>query len=139
MDMDTDDMLKDDFLADLIRNMPLESPSDEFVNKVMLGIGPFPAGAVEQSPFLLWIRSFLPYLGLGMIIVLILISSDIPYLNFINGKEYFSAAFLKIFSPFWTSMKTVVSSRFVTYFLLIGVSAGFLYIIDKLFSRRFAA
>ncbi len=137
--MDTDDMLKDDFLADLIRNMPLESPSDEFVNKVMGGIEPFPARAAEQPPFLLSIRSLLPYIGLGMVIVLILISSDIPYLNFLNGKEYFSAAFLKIFSPFWSYMKTVVSSRFITYFLLIGVSAGFLYIIDKLFSRRFAA
>jgi hypothetical protein len=137
--MDMDDMLKDDFLGDLIRKVPLESPSDEFINKVMAGIKPLPAPVIVERPYFLWIRSSFPYVALGAIIIFILFSSDIPYLNFISGKEYFSVLFLKIFHPFWISMKTVVSSRFITYSLLTGVSAGFLFIIDKLFSRRFAS
>ena len=136
--MDTDELLKDDFLADLIRKVPLESPSDEFIDNVMAGIGPLPAPVIETRPYFFWVRSSLPYIGLGLIIVFILFSSDIPYLNFIMGKEYFSSMFLKIFNPFWISMKTLVSSRFITYSLLTGVSAGFLFIIDKLFSRRFS-
>ncbi|MCX6287884.1 MAG: hypothetical protein NTY96_12295 [Bacteroidetes bacterium] len=137
--MDKDDMLNDDFLADLIRKVPLESPSDEFINNVMTGIEPLPAPVTAKKPYFLWFRSSAPFIVLGMFLILILFSSDIPYLNFIYGKEYFSAIFVKAFQPFWISMKTLFSSRFITYSLLIGVSAGFLFIIDKLFSRRFAA
>ena len=137
--MDTDDMLKDDFLADLIGKVPLESPSDEFINNVMVAIGPLSSHVIEKRPFYLMIKSLLPYIAPGIIIVFILFSSDIPYLNYISGKEYFSATFIKIVQPFWISMKTLISSRFITYSLLIGVSAGFLFIIDKLFSRRFVA
>ena len=134
-----DDVVKDDFLAELIKKVPLESPSDEFVNKVMAGIETIPVPVVEQRPSFYWLRSSLPYLGIGIIVVLILVSSDIPYLNFMGGKVFFSSLFLKVFQPFWFSMKALLSSRFITYSLLIGVSAGFLFIVDKLFSRRFSA
>jgi hypothetical protein len=138
-DMDIDDVIKDDFLSELIKKVPLESPSDEFVNKVMAGIETVPVQVIEKRPSFYWLRSWLPYLGIGLIVFLIFISSDIPYLNFIGGKELFSSLFVKVFQPFWISMKALFSSRFITYSLLIGVSAGFLFIIDKLFSRRFSA
>lgn len=134
-----DDVIKDDFLAELIKKVPLESPSDEFVNHVMAGIETVPEQVVEKQPYFLWLKSSLPYLGIGIFLALILVSSDIPYLNFIAGKGYFSAVFMKVFQPFWTSMKTMFSSKFITYSLLIGISAGFLFIVDKLFSRRFSA
>jgi hypothetical protein len=136
--MDMDDVIKDDFLAELIKKVPLESPSDEFVHNVMSGIETIRVPAIEKRPYFNWLRSWIPYLGIGIIIVLILISSDIPYMNLIGGKEFISSLFLKVFQPFWTSMKTLFSSRFVTYSLLIGVSAGFLFVVDKLFSRRFS-
>ena len=134
-----DDVIKDDFLAELIKKVPLESPSDEFVNNVMAGIETVPVQVVEKRQFFYWLRSLLPYLGIGIIVVLILVSSDIPYLNFMGGKVFFSSLFLKIFQPLWISMKALLSSKFITYSLLIGVSAGFLFIVDKLFSRRFSA
>ena len=137
--METDELLKNDFLAELIRKVPLESPSDGFIDNVMAGLETPPVQVVEKGLYFSRIKSSLPYLVLGVIIVFVIISSDIPYLNFIHGKEYFSAMFLKVFHPFWTSMKTLVPSRFITYSLLIGVSAGFLFIIDKFFSRRFSA
>ena len=132
-------MLNDDFLADLIRKSPLESPSDDFINKVMRGIELQPEAVAAKQPYFLWLKSSVPYVFLGLIILFILYSSDIPYLNFLAGKEYFSGLFIKVFQPFWVSMKTLVSSKFITYSLLISVSAGFLFIIDKFFSRRFAA
>jgi len=137
--MDMDDVIKDDFLAELINKVPLESPSAEFVNNVMAGIETVPVRVVEKRPFFYWLRSRLSYLGIGIIVVFILISSDIPYLNLIAGKEFIFSLFLKVFQPFWISMKVLFSSKFITYSLLIGVSAGFLFIIDKLFSRRFSA
>ncbi|MEI6885359.1 MAG: hypothetical protein WCO02_12780 [Bacteroidota bacterium] len=137
--MEKDEMLNDDFLAGLIRKTPLESPSDDFINNVMRGIELQPDAAVEKRPYFQWLNSAVPYVLLGVIILFILYSSDIPYLNFLAGKEYFSGLFVKIFQPFWISMKALFSSKFITYSFLIGVSAGFLFIIDKLFFRRFAA
>ncbi|MEI7492391.1 MAG: hypothetical protein WCK92_13400 [Bacteroidota bacterium] len=137
--MDTDDLVNDDFLSDLLRKMPLESPSDEFINKVMAGIEPVPVAVKEKQPYFLWVKSSIPFIGLGIFVLLILFSSDIPYLNLNFGRDYFSMIFIKAFRPFIVSMKTLLSSKIITYSLLIGVSAGFLFIIDKLFSRRFAA
>jgi len=137
--MDTDDMLTDDFLADLIRKVPLESPSEEFIDKVMTGLEPLPGVSSEKRPYFLWFNSIIPYIVLGLALILIFYSSDIPFLNVMHGKEFLSGIFVKIFQPFWFTMKSLLSSKFVTYSLLIGVSAGFLFIIDKLFSRRFAA
>jgi len=136
--MDADNELNDDFLANLIRKVPLESPSEEFVNYVMTGIEVLPGTVAEKRPYFIWLKSSVPYVGLGLILVFIIYFSDIPYLSFINGKEYFSDLFLKTFQPLWISMKTLLSSKFTNYLFLIGVSAGFLFIIDKLFSRRFA-
>lgn len=138
-DMDTDDFLKDDFLADLLSKVPLDSPSEGFVNKVMAGIEPLPQAAEEKRPYFVWLKSSAPYIFLGIALAFIIYSSDIPYLNFIYGKEYFAGLFVKTFGPFWISLKTLLASKFITYTLLISVSAGFLFIIDKLFSRRFAA
>ena len=137
--METDDLVNDDFLADLLRKMPLETPSDEFINKVMAGIEPLPVLVNEKKPYFLWVKSSIPFIGLGMFVLLIIFSSDIPYLNLNYGRDYFSLIFIKAFQPFIVSMKTLLSSKFITYSLLIGVSAGFLFIVDKLFSRRFAA
>ncbi|MCX6285386.1 MAG: hypothetical protein NTW31_14280 [Bacteroidetes bacterium] len=137
--MDTEEMVNDDFLSDLLRKMPLESPSDEFINKVMAGIEPLPSLVTEKKPNFLWLKSSLPFIGLGIFVLLIIFSSDIPYLNLNYGRDYFSVIYIKAFQPFIVSMKTMFSSKFITYSLLIGVSAGFLFIIDKLFSRRFAA
>lgn len=136
--MDSDDNLNDDFLANLIRKVPLESPSDDFVNNVMLGIEKLPEALAEKRPSFLWFKSLVPFIIIGIILVFIFYSSDIPYLSLINGKEFFSALFVKTFQPFLVSMKSLFISKFFTYSLLIGVSAGFLFIIDKFFSRWFA-
>ncbi len=137
--MNTDDILNDDFLSDLIRKMPLESPSYGFVNKVMNGIEPLPAPINESYPSFIWVKSSIPYFVIGLAIALIMFSSDIPDFNFIYGTEYLSGMFIKVFHPLVAFLKTLLSSRFISYTLLIGVSAGFIFIVDKLFSRRFAA
>jgi len=137
--MDTDNLLHDDFLASLIRKAPLESPSDEFVGKVMESIEPLAPPLYEKQPYFLWLKSYVPYFGLGALIVLILYSSDIPYFNFLSARDHFSDMFIHVFRPFIASLKTLVSSRLISYSLLIGVSAGFLFLIDSLFSRRFSS
>ena len=80
------------------------------------------------------------YIALGSVIVLILYTSDIPYLNSILGKGDYSSGMLKdIFMPFVLTLKTFLSSKFVNYALLISVSAGFLFLVDTVLSRRLPA
>jgi hypothetical protein len=136
MDMDTDDMLKDDYLADLIRRVPLESPSEDFIKKVMAGIEPLPAPVTEKRPSLIWLKWGLSYVALGAVIVIILYTSDIPYLNSILGRDYSQGIFSNIFLPFFLILKGFLSSKFVSYALLIGVSAGFLFLVDMFLSRK---
>lgn len=136
--MDTKHELNDDFLAELIRKTPLESPSEGFVLKVMQGIEPAKEEASEKTPIIARIKNFLPFILTGLVVLFILFSSDIPYLNLISGGEFIQALMGKIFQPLLASMKSMLTSKAVTYTLLIGVSAGFFFIIDRFFSRRFA-
>lgn len=137
-DMDTDDGLNDDLLATLIRKMPLESPSDDFVNRVMGGITPLPQDYEEKKYYYLWARNSAPYILGALILALFFFSSDIPYLSFLHGG-IIRDLLVQVFVPLWHSLKLLVSSKAVNYSLLIGISAGFLFIADKLFSRRFSA
>ena len=135
-----DDLLKNDYLAELINQVPLDSPSECFLEKVMAGIEPLPAPLAEKRPYLTWLKWGLSYAALGSVIVLILYTSDIPYLNSILGKgDYSSGMFRDIFMPFVLFLKTFLSSKYVSYALLISVSAGFLFLVDKVFSRKLPA
>jgi len=136
--MDTDDNLSNDLLANLIRKVPLESPSDEFIDKVMTGLEKLPEPVTEKQPYFTWLKSSVPYVITGILLIFIFSSSDIPYLSFINGKEFISALFVNAFQPLLISMKSLFISKIFTYSSLIGISVGFLFIIDKFFSRWFA-
>jgi hypothetical protein len=137
--MDTDDMLKDDYLADLLRRVPFESPSGDFLKKVMASIEPLQAPATEKRPYLIWLKWGLSYVSLGAVIVLILYTSDIPYLNSIFGRGYSTGIFSNLFLPFFLILKSFLSSKFVSYALLITVSAGFLFLVDMFLSRKLPA
>jgi hypothetical protein len=137
--MDTDDMLKDDYLADLIRQLPLESPPDDFVIKVMEGIEPLPLPVIQKRPYFIWLKWVLSYSALGAFIIFILYTSDIPYLNTLLGKDYSMGLFSNILQPFMITLKSFFSSKFISYALLIGVSAGFLFLVDILLSRKLPA
>jgi len=137
--MDTDDMLKNDYLADLISQVPLESPSEDFLARVMAGIEPLPAHVPEKRHYLVWLKWGLSYISLATVIILILYTSDIPYLNSIFRGDYSSGIFSNIIRPFFFTLKNFLSLKYVSYALLIGISAGFLFLVDVFLSRKLPA
>jgi hypothetical protein len=135
--MNTDEQLNDDFLADLIRRTPLESPSEGFVGKVMQGVEPAPEEA-RSLPWFLSLKSWGPYALAGVLAILVILSSDIPYLSYIPGKGVLQTALGATFQTMILLLKGFLSSKTVSYLLLILASAGFLFIVDRFFARRFA-
>lgn len=135
--MDTDDILKDDFLRDLIAKSPSESPSDDFVEKVMAGIPPVTEAVPAQKPYYLYLRTAWPYAAIALFVIVILASSDLPYSKFIPGKDFFA-------NNLFPSLKTI-SGSFISLFgfmrsatlpLIIIASGALLFVVDRVFLSR---
>ena len=134
--MEKDELLDDRFIRELIRNSPLESPSEDFIGRVMAGIPAQPAAEPVSKPFFLHLKSALPYIGLAAMVLVFVFSSDIPFGKFMPGNDYFSRYFLPFLNSLSGGFKSLFSSRFVTFAMGIALSAGFLVLVEHLFSRR---
>jgi hypothetical protein len=62
--------------------------------------------------------------------------SDLPFLNRILGQGFVSTEIMSHFEMLITSLKSTFSSRYITYGFLIGLAGGFLFLVDRFFSRR---
>jgi hypothetical protein len=132
-----DDFLEDDFLRDLVQKSSLESPSDDFVKKIMGQIQPqFQAAPVKKS-FFLYLKSSSGYLVLAAFILFVLITSDIAFLNFIPGKLYFYENILPVFNSIILPLKALFSNgKSLTIPIMIVVAAGLFFILDLLMARK---
>jgi hypothetical protein len=134
--MEKDDILKDDFLRELIKHSPLDSPSDDFVDRVMANIQLSPETSAVKKPFYLYLKAAVPYTIITLVLFFILATSDLPVFNWLPGKDYFTDNLLPYFSTLFMSFKNAFASKYVSWVLLISFSAGVLFTIDRLFSRR---
>jgi hypothetical protein len=134
--MEKDDLLKDDFLRELIQRSPLESPSDDFVDRVMANIQVSPEISAVKKPFYLYLKAAVPYMTITLVLFFVLATSDLPVFNWLPGKDYFTNNLLPYFSTLLTLFKNAFASKYVSWVLLISFSAGVLFTIDRLFSRR---
>jgi hypothetical protein len=142
--MNTDDYKKDDFtddgfLRDLIRNSPLDSPSEGFVERVMAQIEPSPEVSPAKKPFYLYLKAVVPYVVIAIIVVMIVATSDLPIFNWFPGKKYVTTELLPYLGSLFAVFKTAFASKAVSWVLLISFSAGMLYLVDRLVTRRSAA
>lgn len=129
-------MEKDDLLRELIRQSPLDSPSDDFVDRVMANIRMAPEIAPVKKPFFMFVKATSPFAILTLVLVVVFSTSDLPIFNWLPGKEYFINNLVPYFGSIFSGLKDVFTSKFVSFGLLISVSAGLLFLIDKWFSRR---
>jgi hypothetical protein len=129
-------MERDDLLCELIRQCPLDSPSDDFVDRVMANIRVAPEITPVKKPFFIFVKATSPFAVLILVLVVVFSTSDLPIFNWLPGKEYFINIFVPYFGSIFTGLKDVFTSKFVSFGLLISVSAGLLFLIDKWFSRR---
>jgi hypothetical protein len=138
--MERDDVVKDDFLKNLVSRVPLKSPSDDFTQKVMTGILAGPEPVKVKKPFYLFLKSWSPWILLGIFILVFLLSSDIPYLSFIPGKEYINDHILPYFSSLFAGMVRLYSdSKTVSITFALMVAGGLLYAVDWFVRRRSVA
>ena len=136
--MNPEDQLNDDFLRRLLQETPLESPGTDFVSRVMTGIAPVPAIVPAKKPLYLDIHTWWPYALAGAFVVLFLLTSDLPYSQFIPGKEYFSHTLMPHFLAIFSGLKNIFTgSKSVSIPLIIIFSGAFLFLLDRVLFRRF--
>lgn len=137
--MEEKDFLKDDFLKELIGKQSLDSPSDDFNENVMAGIRLNPELLRARKPYYLYLKAFWPYIVIGLIVVIYLVSSDLPYSKFIPGKDYFGSVllpYLKNLSVGFVSLFSFLKSA--TLPLAILASGVLLFLLDRIFFRRYS-
>jgi hypothetical protein len=135
--MNNDDFLEDDFLRDLIRQSPLDSPSDGFTGKVMENIQPVPALVPAGRPFFLFLRSAWPYALAAAVLIVFFMTSDLPFTQFMPGKEYFSGNLVPYFQSLFSGMgKLLFHSTYTSFALIVLASSGLLLVLDRIFRRK---
>jgi hypothetical protein len=133
--MEKDDFLEDDFLRDLVQKSPLESPSDDFVGRVMEQVGTQPVA--EKQPFFLTLKAISGYAALFGFAVLFLLTSDYPVLDFIPGKLILKENLLSVLNSFVEPFKLLFgNAKSLSIPIMIVVSAGLFFILDIFLSRR---
>jgi hypothetical protein len=138
--MERDDFLKDDWLKKLAGRVPLESPSGDFTSRVMAGIVTEPETVKAKKPFYLLLRTVYPWVLLGILLAVFLLSSDIPYLSFIPGKEFFHDHIAPYFTALLAGMAGLFSdSKALSITLAILASGGLLAGVDWFVRRRSVA
>jgi hypothetical protein len=95
-----------------------------------------PEMAQVRQPYYLILRSVIPYLILVLICALIIFTSDLPFLNWLPGKEYWSNTFLPYFEMIFSGVKNALSSKYVSMGILIGFSVLFLIFLDHIMMKR---
>ena len=134
-------MVKEEFngnddLGRLIRQSPLDCPADGFVDRVMAAIQTENEVVKEKISFLRYINLMFPYAALTLFCVVFFFYSDLPFLNRILGQNFFTNEIIPYFGMLTDSLKSTFSSKYITYGFLIGLAGGFLFLVDRFFSRR---
>jgi len=135
--MNNEDFINDDFLRELIRKSPLESPPDNFVATVMGRIQPAPEMAPVKKPYFMMIKSSWPYVLCSLALIVFLLTSDLPFTGYLPGKEFFLKTVLPYFSDMFSGVKDLfVHSKYTSIGLSIMLAAGLLFLLDTLLVRK---
>ena len=86
--MEKEDLLPDDFFKDLFRSQPADTLGDDFTSDVMEQILKSPEMAAVRKPFYLILKSSWPYILLFIVTLIFIMTSDLPFSDYIPGKEY---------------------------------------------------
>ncbi len=129
-------MGSDDLFRDLIQKSTPDTPSDAFVDNVMEQIRRAPEVAPAKRPYYLYLKSAFPLIGLAAIVVLFLVSSDLPIIDNLLGTGSYKQTVLFYFNLLSDSIRVVVAWKFFSFGIMVLLAGGILVVIDQLFSRR---
>ena len=135
--MENDNFLNDDFLRNLIGKSSLENPSDGFVEKVMDRIQTQPEVFPVKRSFFFFLKSSFGYFVLAVIVIGFFLTSDIPFMNWIPGKQYFLHTFIPYFNSLFAGIKSLSDGRrsFSILFMIV-IASGLFFLLDKLLTHR---
>jgi hypothetical protein len=135
--MENNDPLNDDFLREMIGKSTLESPSDGFVEKVMSRIQQQPEIAPVTRSFFYFLKSSAGYFVLAAFVVGFFLTSDIPFMNWIPGKQYFVNTFLPYFNSLVAGLKLFTGSGGgLSIPIMIIIASGLFFLLDRLITNR---
>lgn len=137
-DMENKEINRDDRLGRMIRLVPPDMPSDDFTDRVMAGIRASEEAALAQQRWLTMISHMFPYAALLLFCVLFFLHSDLPFLNEIAGKNFFTNLIVPYTTGLSDGLKDFFNSRYVTYGFMTGLAGIFLFFLDRYFTRRTA-
>ena len=102
----------------------------------MDGILAVPETVKAKRPFYMILKSVYPWVLLGILLVVFLLSSDIPYLSFVPGKEFFRDHVVPCFSTLFAGMAGLFSdSKAVSITLAVLASGALLAGVDWIIRR----
>ena len=134
--MEKDEIFEDDYLRELIRRSPLDTPSEDFVDRVMANIQILPETQEVKQPFYFYVKSYVPYAIITLVLVLVISTSDFSLFNWMTGSGYMKNTLLPYIGTLTSILAKAFASRYVSWVILISFSAGILFLIDRFFSRR---
>ena len=137
MKMEKEDNLPDDFLKDLFGKQSWESPGDNFTENVMEQILRAPEAVPGKKPFFLILRSSWPYVIISLLTLLFLMTSDLPFTDFIPGKEFITRDLFPYLGSMFSGFKPLVSNIKTISIPLMVILAGSLLVgLDHFLFRR---
>lgn len=134
--MENNEILKDDFLGDLVRQSTPDIPSGDFTGRVMEQILAAPETVPAWRKIIRTLILLLPFLLIAALVAIILVTSDIPVLQWLFSEDPSGAGLFPFGVLLADAIETAFSSRYVTMGLMVMVSAGLLYGIDRFFTRE---
>jgi hypothetical protein len=135
--MEKEDFLPDDLLKGLFSKQTWDSPGEGFTGNVMEQILHTPEIAPVKKPFYLILRSSWPYVLLALVLVVFLMTSDLPYTDYIPGKGYFTRNFLPYLSSMVSGFKPLVSNvKSISIPLMVLLAASLLVGLDYFLFRK---
>jgi len=134
--METNNIIKDDFLGDLIKKSSPDNPSDIFVERIMDKVQITPEFSFSKKSFYLYLWSALPVFLLVTIILLFLLTSDMPFSKYFPGKDYYSQTLIPYLLSLSNSFKELVISKYFSFAFIVIVAAGVLVVIESILSTK---
>jgi ABC-type phosphate transport system permease subunit len=107
------------------------------VENVMGRILQAPEAVPEKKSFIYYLRSSWIYVLLGLVFIVFLMTSDIPFTDSFPGKEYFTKHLFPYLSSLFSGLKPLLQNTKITSIVVMAVIAGGLLLgLDFFLSRK---
>jgi hypothetical protein len=135
--MEKEEFLPDDLLKDLFRDQQWEVPGDAFTGNVMEQISMATEVSPVKKPLFAILRSSWPYVIIVLVSVLFLLTSDLPFTDYIPGKGYFTKNLIPYFSSLLSTLKPLISNgRAISIPIMVILGGIFLVGFDHFLFRK---